>query len=111
MGMTRRTAALFHALGDETRRGLFERLSAGEASVSALVAGTEVSQPAVSQHLAVLRRCGLVTDRRGGRCKMYRARPEGLALLTDWLAHYRTFWPERMEKMKAVLKEMDEKTE
>jgi DNA-binding transcriptional ArsR family regulator len=103
-----RQAALFHALGDPTRRALFERLTQGEAPVSALVERSAVSQPAVSQHLKVLRRCGLVADRREGRSRVYRARPEGLAPLTDWLGHYRAFWPERLEKLSSVLKEMDD---
>ncbi len=99
-----RQAALFQALADPTRLAIFERLSRGEASVTALTQGFAVSQPAVSQHLGALRRCGLVSHRREGRSMIYRARPEGLEPLQNWLEHYRTFWPERIEKLRAVLK-------
>src|ERR1700733_10273525 len=106
---SRRQGDLFSALGDGTRRALFERLAGGEATVTALVARSGVSQPAVSQHLRVLRRCGLVAHRQEGGSRGYRARVEGLEPLMYWMAHYKAFWPERLEKMKAVLNEMDEK--
>lgn len=101
-------ADLFRTLADPTRRAVFERLSAGEMSVSQLKAGFAVSQPAISQHLAALRGAGLVEERREGRHAYYRARPEGLAPLTDWVERYRTFWPERIEALKDVLKGMDQ---
>lgn len=100
-------AALFRALADPTRRAVFERLARGEMTVSDLKAGFAVSQPAISQHLAALRGAGLVEERRQGRNAYYRARPEGLAPLTDWVERYRTFWPERIEALKDVLKGMD----
>lgn len=98
---------ILRALSDPTRRAVYERLSAGEMTVSALTAGFAVSQPAISQHLAVLRGAGLVTDRRDGRRTFYRADPDGLAPLAAWIDRYRAFWPERMERLKDVLKEMD----
>lgn len=101
-------ADLFRTLADPTRRAVFERLSAGEMSVSQLKAGFEVSQPAISQHLAALRGAGLVEERREGRHAYYRARPEGLAPLTDWVERYRAFWPARIEALKDVLKGMDQ---
>lgn len=101
-------ADLFRTLADPTRRAVFERLSAGEMSVSQLKAGFEVSQPAISQHLAALRGAGLVEERREGRHAFYRARPEGLAPLTDWVERYRAFWPARIEALKDVLKGMDQ---
>lgn len=104
----KRQSDLFHALADPTRLALFERLARGEASVTVLTKGLEVSQPAVSQHLAALRRCGLVSHRREGRSMVYRARPEGLQPLTDWLEHYRRFWPERIERLRSVLKNKGE---
>jgi DNA-binding transcriptional ArsR family regulator len=78
-------------------------LSQGESTVNALVRKFPISQPAISQHLGVLRRCHLVNHRREGRNAYYQARPEGLAPLTDWLTHYRDFWPERLARLKAVL--------
>lgn len=97
------TDAIFRALGDPTRRALFERLMRSEAAVVDLTAAMRVSQPAVSQHLAVLRDSALVTVRQEGRNRFYRARPEGLAPLFDWLAYYREFWPEKLERLATLL--------
>src|SRR5690554_6713551 len=98
---------IFRALADPTRRAIFERLAGKELSVSELKSGFAVSQPAISQHLATLRAAGLVAERRAGRHAFYRAAPEGLAPLVDWMERYRAFWPERIEKLKTVLKEME----
>jgi DNA-binding transcriptional ArsR family regulator len=99
---------LFRALADPTRRAVFERLARGEATVSQLNAGFDVSQPAISQHLAHLRRAGLVLERRAGRNAYYRARPAGLVPLIDWIDRYQAFWSERIERLQGLLKEMDE---
>jgi DNA-binding transcriptional ArsR family regulator len=99
---------VFRALSDPTRRAVFERLAHGEASVSELTARFDVSQPAISQHLAVLRRAKLVSERREGRHAYYRAEPQGLAPLIDWIDRYQTFWHARLARLKVVLKEMDE---
>ena len=77
-------------------------------SVSELKAGFAISQPAVSQHLATLRSAGLVRERREGRHAYYRIDPAGLAPLVEWIDYYRAFWPERIEKLKDVLKGMDQ---
>jgi DNA-binding transcriptional ArsR family regulator len=99
---------VFRALADPTRRAVLERLAKGEATVSELNAGIDVSQPAISQHLAHLRRAGLVTERRAGRHAYYRARPGGLAPLISWVDRYQAFWSERIERLHGVLKEMDQ---
>jgi DNA-binding transcriptional ArsR family regulator len=99
----KRQIVLFQTLADPTRLAIFEQLSRGESTVSALTERFPISQPAVSQHLAVLRRCGLVAHRRQGRSAIYHARPEGLAPLSNWLNHYRTFWPERLDNLKSLL--------
>lgn len=99
---------VFHALADPTRRAVFERLAGREMSVSELKAGFPVSQPAISQHLAVLRGAGLVSERREGRYTYYRIEPGGLAPLVDWVDRYRAFWPKRIEKLKDVLRGMDQ---
>lgn len=99
----KRQIALFQTLADPTRLAIFEQLSRGESTVNALADRFPISQPAVSQHLAALRRCHLVAHRREGRSAIYRARPEGLAPLTDWLNHYRAFWPERLDRLKNLL--------
>lgn len=99
---------VFRALADPTRRAVFEQLVRGEKSVRGLAEGLPVSQPAVSQHLAVLREAGLITERRDGRFTYYRCAPDALAPLAAWVERYRTFWPERVEALKEILKEMDE---
>ncbi|MGE0279253.1 MAG: ArsR/SmtB family transcription factor [Rhizobiaceae bacterium] len=99
---------LFRALADPTRRAIYERLSRRELNVSQLADGLPVSQPAISQHLSVLRDAGLLAERREGRFSFYRAEPSGLAPLIDWVEHYRHFWPDRVEELKTVLKEMEE---
>ena len=101
-------AEIFRALADPTRRVVYERLAGGEMTVSQLRAGLTVSQPAVSQHLSVLRGAGLVSERRAGRNAYYRAEPKGLDPLAGWIERYRAFWPERIEKLKSVLKDMDQ---
>ena len=99
---------ILRALADPTRRAVFERLAAGELSVGALTKGFDVSQPAISQHLGQLRKAGLVSERREGRNTYYAAKPAGLDPLLGWLERYRTFWPEKIERLKTVLKGMDQ---
>jgi len=98
---------LFRALADPTRRAVFERLCKREMSVSELTEGFDVSQPAISQHLSVLKGAGLVMERRAGRNVHYRSNPAALSPLAEWVQHYRVFWPAKLEKLKRVLKEMD----
>jgi DNA-binding transcriptional ArsR family regulator len=98
---------VFRALADPTRRAVFERLSRQEMNVSELTAGFRVSQPAISQHLSVLRAAGLIEERREGRNAYYRSDPRGLTTLADWVQHYRVEWPARIEKLKGVLKDMN----
>lgn len=100
-------AEILRALADPTRRAVFERLTEREMSVSELTSGFTVSQPAISQHLAALRGAGLVTERRQGRHAYYRATPDGLVPLADWIDRYRAYWPARLRKLKDVLKELD----
>jgi DNA-binding transcriptional ArsR family regulator len=104
----KREDVVFQVLADPTRRSIFERLTRGEASVTALTERFEVSQPAISQHLAALRRAGLVRARHEGRHALYRVEPAGLRPLVDWLERYQAFWLERLVKLKALVEEMDE---
>ena len=100
---------IFRALGDGTRRGLFERLSQeGCLTVGALTKGAGVSQPAVSQHLKALREAGLVSEARQGRQVLYRARPEGLRPLMDWMGFYAAFWKGRFDALEDTLRRMDQ---
>jgi DNA-binding transcriptional ArsR family regulator len=99
---------IFQALADPSRRAIFESLTRGEAAVKDLTARFHISQPAVSQHLAALKEAGLVNGRRDGRLVYYRVEPRGLKPLIDWIAHYRAFWTERVERLERLLEEMDE---
>jgi DNA-binding transcriptional ArsR family regulator len=100
-------ADLFRVLADPTRRAVLERLAGGEMTVSDIKAGFSVSQPAISQHLAALRAAGLVSERREGRFAYYRAEPEALDPLIDWIDRYRAFWPARIDKLKDLVKRID----
>ncbi len=98
---------IFQALADPSRRAIFELLSHGEAAVKDLTARFDISQPAVSQHLAALKEAGLVTGRREGRCVYYRVEPRGMKPLIDWIAHYRAFWVEHVDRLEQLLEKMD----
>jgi len=99
---------IFKALADSSRRAIFESLTHGEAAVKELTARFDISQPAVSQHLAALKEAGLVKDRREGRCAYYRVDPRGMKPLVDWIAHYRAFWVDRVDRLDRLLEETDE---
>jgi DNA-binding transcriptional ArsR family regulator len=99
---------LFRALADPMRRTLIDRLRAGERNATELRDGLGISQPAVSQHIAVLRGAGLIDERKEGRSVRYSIRPEGFRPLLDWLATYEAFWPTRIDRLKSLVKEMDQ---
>jgi DNA-binding transcriptional ArsR family regulator len=99
---------VFRALADPTRRAVFEQLARGETTVSALVEKFDVSQPAISQHLAALKASGLASVRKHGRFTYYAADPGGLRPLISWLEHYQAFWLERLSALKALLEDLDE---
>jgi DNA-binding transcriptional ArsR family regulator len=99
---------IFQALADPSRRAIFESLTRGEAAVKDLTARFDISQPAVSQHLATLKDAGLVTGRREGRCVYYRVEPRGMKPLIDWIAHYRAFWTEHVDRLERLLEDMDQ---
>ncbi|WP_437925672.1 metalloregulator ArsR/SmtB family transcription factor [Sorangium sp. So ce291] len=99
---------VFQALADPSRRAIFESLTRGEAAVKALTARFDISQPAVSQHLAALKDAGLVSARREGRLVYYRVEPRGMKPLIDWIAHYRAFWAEHVSRLEQLLEKMDE---
>jgi DNA-binding transcriptional ArsR family regulator len=76
-------------------------------NVAGLTALLDVTQPAISQHLAALKSAGLVSERREGRRTWYRARLGGLDPLVEWMARTGAFWPDRVERLKDLLKRMD----
>jgi len=99
---------LFKALADPTRRAIFERLTReGEQTVHALTRSAGVSQPMVSKHLSTLKRARLVRNCRQGRETYYRARPEALGPLVDWIGHYGAFWQNKLDRLGEVLERMD----
>ena len=99
---------MLRALADPTRRAVFERLaSSDELNVAELTRSSGVTQGAVSQHLKLLKEAGLVAERPQGRSVFYRATPDGLRPVFDWMSHYDAFWRERVADMAALLKEID----
>jgi DNA-binding transcriptional ArsR family regulator len=99
---------IFQALADPSRRAIFESLARGEAAVKDLTSRFDISQPAVSQHLAALRDAGLVDGRREGRCVYYRVEPRGMRPLINWITHYRAFWTEHVGRLEQLLERMGE---
>ena len=100
--------AVMRALADPTRRAVFERIvGADEITVVELTRGSGVTQGAISQHLRSLKQAGLVAERPEGRNVYYRAKPQGLAPLVDWISHYGVFWRERFANLRKLLKEID----
>ena len=101
--------ALFRTLADPTRRALFERLCReGEKTVGDLTARAGISQPAVSKHLGILKRAGLVRDRHEGRQTHYSAQLRALAPLIDWTSRMTGFWQGRFDQLEDLLKRMDQ---
>ena len=100
--------AVMRTLADHTRRAVYERIvGADEITVAELTRGSGVTQGAVSQHLKSLKQAGLVAERPEGRNVYYRAQPDGLAPLVDWMGHYGVFWRERFADLRTLLKEID----
>jgi DNA-binding transcriptional ArsR family regulator len=100
--------AVLRTLADPTRRAVFERIvDAHEITVADLTRGSGVTQGAISQHLKSLRQAGLVAERPEGRHVYYRAEPQGLAPLVDWMSHYGVFWQDRFTQLRKLLKDID----
>lgn len=100
---------LFKALADPTRRAIFERLCRdGDLTVGAVTAQAGVSQPAVSKHLAVLKKAGLVHDRHEGRQTHYSAQLSALSPLVDWTKQMSGFWQRRFDDLENLLQRMDQ---
>ena len=100
--------AVMRTLADPTRRAVFERVvSSDEITVAELTRGSGVTQGAISQHLKSLKLAGLVVERPEGRNVYYRAQPEGLEPLVDWMNHYAVFWRDRLANLRTLLEEID----
>ena len=98
-----RLDSVFGALADPTRRAILARLAAGDANVSELSAPFTVSQPAISRHLKVLEKAGLISRRKRATARMSHLEAEPLKEATDWLARYRQYWEERFEQLDVLL--------
>jgi DNA-binding transcriptional ArsR family regulator len=99
----------FAALADPTRRAIVARLARGEAGVMELAAPFDMSQPAISKHLKVLERAGLISRDRDAQRRPCRLEGARLQEVTTWLLDYRRFWEESYERLDAVLDEMKKK--
>jgi len=99
---------MFAALADPTRRAILARLAAGDATVTELAAPFEMSQPAISKHLKVLERAGLVTRGRDAQRRPVRLEAAPLKAATDWLERYRDFWERQYKNLDALLEELQQ---
>ena len=99
-----RLSATFAALADPTRRAILARLALGETSVSTLAAPFEISQPAISKHLKVLERAGLISRSRDAQMRPCKIQASALKVADDWLEEYRRLWEERLDRLDDYLK-------
>lgn len=97
-------SATFAALADPTRRAILARLSQGEATVTQLAEPFDMSLPAISKHLKVLERAGLVERGRDAQYRPTRLKAEPLREVSDWLGQYRRFWEQSFDRLDAYLK-------
>jgi len=104
-----RLDATFAALADPTRRAILARLASGEASVTELAEPFEMTQPAISKHLKVLERAGLISGGRDAQRRPRRLEAQPLAEATEWLERYRQYWEENYQRLDALLDEMKSK--
>jgi DNA-binding transcriptional ArsR family regulator len=101
--MSDQLSAVFGALADPTRRAILARLTQGDLSVADLRAPFAMSQPAISKHLKVLERAGLVSRTRQATMRLSHLEPEPLRDATEWLTGYREYWEESFDRLEALL--------
>ena len=102
----RRLNAVYSALADHTRRAILSRLATGESTVGALAEPFAVSRPAISKHLRVLERAGLVRRTRQGRISRCRLDAKPMAAAAEWMEFYRRFWEGSFNRLEAYLKDL-----
>jgi DNA-binding transcriptional ArsR family regulator len=100
--------SVFDVLADRNRRRILDLLRASERPVGEVVAQLDISQPAVSKHLRILREAGFVEVRSDAQRRLYSVQPEALRALDEWLAPYRQMWSSRLEDLERHLEEMSE---
>ncbi len=105
-----RLDATFAALADPTRRAILARLASGEASVTELAEPFAMTQPAISKHLKVLERAGLISRGHDAQRRPRRLEPKPLAEATGWLENYRRFWEGSFQRLDVLLDELKRKT-
>ena len=103
---TDRLDRTFAALADPTRRAILSRLAGGQASVLELAEPFDISLPAISKHLKVLERAGLIARSRERQWRPARLQAEPLKEVADWTDHYRRFWEERYDRLDEYLEEL-----
>jgi DNA-binding transcriptional ArsR family regulator len=101
--------ATFAALADPTRRAILARLASGESSVTELAEPFEMSLPAVSKHLKVLERAGLISRSRDAQWRPCQLKAKPLRDVADWVEHYRKFWEESFDRLDEYLLELKKK--
>ena len=101
--------AVFHALGNPTRRRVLERLSAGPATVSELAEPFDMQLPSFVQHLSILEDSRLVTSTKRGRVRTYEIAPERFDVVEDWLSARRRLWEARLDRFDQYVKQLKEK--
>jgi DNA-binding transcriptional ArsR family regulator len=106
VGPTEHLDATFAALADPTRRAILARLASGAATVNELAEPFAMTQPAISKHLKVLERAGLISRNRDGQRRPSRLEPERLAEASAWLERYREFWEASFARLDVVLHEL-----
>src|SRR3954471_1317242 len=104
-----RLSSTFAALSDPTRRAILARLALGQTSVSELAKPFDISGPAISKHLKVLERAGLITRGREAQWRPRRIEPQALRGVDDWLERYRRLWEERLDRLEDYLREIQAK--
>src|ERR1700694_3310018 len=109
MAPSDRLDATFAALADPTRRAILARLASGEASVTELAKPFAISQPAISKHLKVLERAGLISRGRDAQCRPRRLEAKPLAEANGWLERYREFWEGSFQRLDVLLDELKTK--
>lgn len=101
----------FHAIADPTRRAILDLLRQGEMQAGAIAENFPVSRPAIARHVGVLKRAGLVRERRESRARIYALDPAGLAAIDRWIAPYRLYWSARLTGLKQIAESLpDEET-
>ena len=104
-----RLSTTFSALADPTRRAILARLASGEASVTELAEPFDMSLPAISKHLKVLERAGLISRGREAQWRPYKSDAGPMKSAADWLEHYRQFWEASFDRLDTYLKEVQKK--